>query len=427
MKKILALLLAVVMVMSMAACATSDPANNNGNNSNTTTGTESTGPKEYTIKVWTPAEDQAEGNNWLVKMEEAFAAAHPEYKITWTNESMSEGNAAGTVAGDVTASADVYMFANDQLGTLITAGGLSQLGGSFLEQVKNDNSEFMISTVTHTDNGVYGFPVTNNTWFTYYNTDVFTAEDVKSLDTMLTKGKVSFPFNTGWNAGCFFLATGGTVFGPKGIDAEAGIQFGGENGYKAAKKMVEVCANSNLIAADQTVGGLVSGEVDACFSGSWDASKVKEALGDKMGVAQIPTVTIDGEEYQLKALGGTKCVGVNPNSGATDKTKQKVATQFAAFLASADAQLERYNMRGIIPAAKSLLNNETIQKDPVAVAEINTMANCTVIQSALPEMGNYWTPVQTFGTNCGTGDINMDNYKQAVDKLMEQLNAESLG
>lgn len=423
MKKILALLLAVIMVMSLAACGTSETGTQGGD----TTGAGSTEPKEYAIKVWTPAEDQTEGNNWLVKMEEAFAAAHPEYKITWTNESMSEGDAAGTVAGDVTASADVYMFANDQLGTLITAGGLSQLGGSFLAQVQNDNSEFMISTVTHTDGGVYGFPVTNNTWFTYYNTDVFNAEDVKSLDTMLSKGKVCFPFNVGWNAGAFFLATGGSVFGPNGNDADAGIQYGGENGYKAAAKMIEIANHENMVPGGMDVDRLINGEVGACFSGSWDAAKLIEALGDKLGVAQIPTTTIDGTEYQLKALGGTKCVGVNPNSGATDKSKQKVATEFAAFLASADAQLERYSMRGIIPAAQSLLNNETIKSDAVAVAEINTMANCTVIQSALPEMNNYWNPVETFSKNCVSGDVNMDNYKQAVDKMMEQLNAESLG
>lgn len=421
MKKILALVLAALMVLSMVACAPAEEK------PGTTTGAASTGPKEYAIKVWTPAEDQKEGNNWLVKMEEAFAKLHPEYKISWTNESMSEGDAADTVSGDVTASADVYMFANDQLGTLITAGGLSQLGGSFLEQVKNDNSEFMLSTVTHIDGGVYGFPVTNNTWFTYYNTDVFTAEDVKSLDTMLAKDKVGFPFKTSWNAGCFFLATGGTVFGPKGDNAEAGIQYGGENGYLAAKKMIEVVNHENMVAGDQNVDCLITGKVGACFSGSWDAAKVIEALGDKLGVAQIPTCTIDGKEYQLKALGGTKCVGVNPNSGASDKSKQKVATEFAAFLASADAQLERYNMRGIIPAAKSLLNNETIKKDAVAVAEINTMANCTVIQSALPEMGNYWKPVETFCNQIISGDITMDNYKTAVDKLNEDLNAEGLG
>lgn len=65
---------------------------------------------EYTIRVWTPAEDQAEDNNWLVKMEERFAAAHPEWKINWFNETIPEVDAAGVVAADIAAGADVYMF-----------------------------------------------------------------------------------------------------------------------------------------------------------------------------------------------------------------------------------------------------------------------------------------------------------------------------
>lgn len=419
MKKILALLLAVLMIVGMTACGGGGDTTSTDPSGGVSTDT------TYTLKVWTPAEDQAEGNNWLVKMEDAFKAAHPDYKIEFINESMGEGDASGAVTGDVTASADVYMFACDQLGTLITAGGLSRLGGIYEEQVKNDNSEFNISTVTHTDGAIYAFPVTNNTWFMYYNTDVFTADDVKSLDTMLSKGKVCVPLTVGWNAGCFFLGTGGTVFGEKGIDAAAGIQFGGEAGYAAAKKMIEIVANPNCVAGGMDVGKLQSGEVGAVFSGSWDAAAMRESLGDKLGVAQLPTFDIDGKTYTMKALSGTKCVGVNPNSNSV-AGKQKIATEFAAFLASADAQLERYNMRGVIPAAQSLLNNETIKNDPVAVAEINTMENCAVIQSGLPEMNNYWSPVETFGKNVSTGDINMDNYMDMVDQMVQQLNADGL-
>lgn len=420
MKKIFALLLAVCMVLGLAACGGSDTPE-------TTAATETEAAAEgWTgeIKVWTPAEDQAEGNNWLVKMEEAFEAAHPEYTITWINESMSEADATATVTGDVTASADVYMFANDQLGTLINAGALSQLGGSFLEQVKADNSEFMVTTVTHTDGGVYGFPVTNNTWFLYYNKDVFTEEDVKSLDTMLEKGKVLLPFSNSWNNGSLFLGMGATTFGENGNDAAAGIQLG-DNKYKAAEKMIQLISNPNAVGGDQGVGQLISGEVDASFSGSWDRATVEDALGDKMGVAQLPTFEVDGQSYNMTAMSGAKCVGINPNAGAVEG-KQKVATEFAAFLASADAQLERYNMRGIIPASITLLENETIQADAVAVAEINTMSNCAIIQSALPEMNNWWTPMETFGKGVISGDVNMDNYEEKVDQLQEQLNAAGL-
>ena len=417
MKKIIALLLVLVMALSLVACG-----DNGGAKETTAPAAQVT---ELTIKVWTPAEDQAEGNNWLAKMEENFAAAHPEYVITWVNETQSEGDAAGLINGDVTASADVYMFANDQMGSLITSGGLSQLGGQFLEQVKNDNNDFMVNSVTHSDGGVYAFPVTSNTWFMYYNKDVFTEEDVKSLDTMLTKGKVCIPFNVGWNAGCFFLGTGGTVFGEAGNDATAGIQFGGENGYTAAKKMIELVGNENVIAGGMDDGKLIDGSADAIFSGSWVAASLKAALGDKLGVAMLPKFTVDGNEYQMTALSGSKCVGVNPNSSSV-AGKQVACTLFAAYLASEEAQLARYEMRGVIPAHKGLAENEVIKNDPIAVAEINTITYASVVQSALPEMGNYWTPVETFSKNVVAGDINADNYQEQVDKMMEQLNGSGL-
>lgn len=419
MKKILALVLAALMVLSMAACADT-----------TTPGGDTTteGVKEFTLRVWTPAEDQNADNNWLEKMEKAFEAAHPEYKITWVNESCSEGDAVTNVTTDVTDSADVYMYANDQMGKLITAGGLSRLGGIFEEQVKNDNTEFSINTVTHTDGGIYGFPVTNNVWFTYYDKTVYTEEDVKSLETMIEKGTVVLPVNDGWNAGFVFLGCGGTVFGEKGNDAEAGINFGGENGYKAAKKMIEL---AGLVKAGKAIQGgmdsgkLIEGSADAIFSGSWDYSKLKEALGDNLGIAQLPNFTIDGQSYPMTALGGTKCVGVNPNAGSVPG-KQAVATQFAAFLASKEAQLERYTMRNVIPAHKALQEDAAIKANPVAVAEILTMNNNAVVQSALPEMDKYWTPVATFSQNVYAGDITLDNYTKAVDSLMSQLNEDAL-
>ena len=415
MKKILALVLAAMMVLSMVACAPAEQTKTPGDTT-----------KEFTIKVWTPTEDQAEGNSWLAAMEEKFAAAHPEYKITWENATMSEGDAGNAVIADVTASADVFMFANDQLGKLVQAGGLSKLVGDFETQVKNDNIQFMIDTVTHTDDALYAFPVTNNTWFMYYNTDVFTADDVKSLDTMLTKGKVYLPFATGWTSGCIFLGCGGSIFGESGRDASVGIDFSSaKGGYTAAKKMIELVGNANVVAGGMDISKLKNGEVGAAFSGSWDAATLKETLGDKLGVAMLPTFTADGKEYQMTAMSGSKCVGVNPNSNSVDG-KQLACTEFAAFLASEEAQLARYEMRGVIPAHKNLKNNEKIAADPVAIAEIDTIAKASVIQSALPEMGNYWSPVETIGKNIIAGDVDMSNYQKAVDDMNNLLNSDGL-
>ena len=450
MKKILALLLAVIMVMSMAACGKTDDnkggENNNGGatlpggitlppnvtlppelndlNPDGTLKADNDGAN-ITIKVWTPTEDQAEGNNWVEKIEADFKAKYPGYKnVKFENTTMGEGDAGAAVIADVTAAADVYMFANDQMGKIIKAGGLTKLVGANKQYVLDNNNDFMVSTVTHTDGELYGFPVTNNTWFMYYDKTVFSEEDVKNLDTMLTKGKVYLPFGTGWTAGCIFLGCGGTIFGENGIEVAKGIDFGGEKGYMAGKKMVELVANENVVAGGMDISKMVNREVNATFTGSWERKNMEAAYGENLGVAQLPKFTIEGKEYQMTAMSGSKCVGVNPNAGIGDNgvVKLYISTLFASYMASAEAQLARYEMRGVIPAHKDLVANEKIQKDAVAVAEMNTIANCSKLQSALEEMSNYWGPVETFGGKVVSKDITMDTVEIAVDEMQEALN-----
>ena len=426
MKKILALLLAAIMVLSLAACAgTNNPSTTGGNKPADSKPADSDKDTvtEITLKVWSPAEDQVEGG-WLVKMEEQFAAAHPEYKINWVNEVCNEGEAGTMVSTDPSAAADVYMFANDQLGTLVQAGAISRLGGDFLAQVENDNYEKQINTVRYTDGNIYGFPMTNNTWFMYYNKDVFSEEDVKSLDTMLTKGTVAFNWGTAWYSGAFFFANGGKLFGDDGLDASAGIQFGADNGgFEAALKMTQLAANDNFKDDQNGLGnaGLKDGTIDAYFSGSWDYDGLYEKLGDKLGAVQPPMVEIGGEQKQMMSFAGTKAVGVNPNT-----KNAKAATQFAAYLASVEGQELRYEMRNVIPCAKALAESDEIKNNMVAVAEANTMANASVIQSSIPEMGNYWAPVGNFGGLCSTGAVNADNYKEQVTQMMDTLNKTGL-
>ena len=432
MKKILALLLAVIMVVSLVACgnASNNNANggnnnagnagNSGNSGNNGGGAAPTGP--VTLKVWGPSEDQIDGG-WLLAMEEEFKKANPDLDITFENSVCSEGDAQGLVTADPSAAGDVYMFANDQLGTLINAGALARLGGAALEQVKADNGQVLINSVTHTDGNIYGLPVTNNTWFMYYNKSIFTEEDVKSLDTMLTKGKVAFPWGVGWYGGAFFFAAGGTLF-DDGTNASAGIQFGKANGgEEAALKMVQLGANPNFVddADGLGIAGLKEGTIGAAFSGSWDAAGLRKALGDNLGAVQLPMVEIGGEMKQMMSFAGSKAVGVNPHSA-----NPGVAVKFAQFLASKEAQKARYEMRGVIPAATELANDEVIKADMIAVAEINTMSNTAILQPTISEMSKYWDPMGKFGGMIVAGDITEENYKEQVEQLQAAFNGESL-
>ena len=254
-KKVLALLMAAAMVVTMAGCGDTPATDNQGGGSTPANTNESTpadnqggteGTKDVALTVWAPSEDQNdETGNWLKTMCEQFNEAHPEWNITFTYGVCAEGDAKATVTQDVEAAADVYMFANDNLTDLIASNGIAKLGGSTLEYVQNNMSQALVDSVT-VDGSVYGVPFTTNTWFMYYNKSLLTEDDIKSLETMLEKGKVAFPLSNSWYIASFYVANGCTLFGD-GNDEAAGIDFGGDKAVAVTNYLVDLAANPNFV------------------------------------------------------------------------------------------------------------------------------------------------------------------------------------
>ena len=401
MKKIIALLLACLMIVGMfAGCS---------------------GSKKIELLVWGPAEDIAEGA-WLRQMCEKFDEAHDEWEIEFKFETCGEGDSGTMVTKDPTVAGDIYCLASDQIGSLVAANALSKLGGETAENVKKNNATSIVNSVTYNDS-IYAVPYTNNTWMMFYNKSIFTEEDVKSLDTMLAKGKVSFPVTTGWYFSSFYVANGGELFGANGADAAAGITFGGENGTAVTEYLVNLVNNPNFVndASGAGYDGLANGTVGAMFTGSWDAAKIQKALGENFGVTSLPTITINGEAKQLKSFAGSKGVGVNPNC-----KNPEVAVALANFLGSDEAQLAHYELRNVIPCSVALQANETIKADAVAVAEAATIANTSVVQPLIPEMGNYWGPAETMGNAIYNGEVTLDNAAAETEKFNNSLNNSGL-
>ena len=428
MKKIIALLLACMMVIGMfAGCGskteTNEPAAETTAAAEVAETTAAAEPEAITLKVWAPTEDQATEDSWLNVMLAKFEEAHPEYIITWEPGVCGEGDAASLVGTDPSAAGDVFMFANDQIGTLVEAGALAELGGSYLEYVTGGNfGGTYVNSVTY-NGAVYGFPMTCNTWFMYYNKSVLSEDDVKSLETILEKGTVAFPMTTAWYNGAFFLGNGGTLFGEAGNDEASGIQFGGEAGYAAAAKMVELMANPNFVNDADSKGnsGLKDGSVVAYFDGSWNYAGLYEVLGENLGAAALPTVNIGGTDVSMKSLAGSKAIGVNPNAA-----NPKAAMELAAFLASEEGQLLRFEMRNITPALSSLAENEGVKASICAQAEIAVMNGTSVVQPGLTGMSAFWTEMGTFGANIDNGTVTADNVQEQVDALMTALNGGGL-
>lgn len=380
-KKAIGLTAAVAMLVPLAACGGSS----DGDGKSGASGTE-----DITLSVWAPQEDQAKDTNWLGQVEENFAKDHPEYNITWKNDVVSEGDASKQVSTDPSAAADVYMFASDQLGVLMDAKAIGQLGTDAEKQVKEQNGDLEVDSVTGTDGKLYGVPYTDNTWFMYYNKSKITEDEAKDFDTILSKAKVTFPLQNSWYINGFY--DGLSLFGEKGNDADAGMVFP-KDGADITSYLVDVVANPNFSNDDGASGlaAIKDGSADVLFSGTWSAADVKKALGDNYAATQLP----------------------------------KAAAQFAAYLGSTEAQKLHYEMRAIPPTDKSLSDLTT--DDIAAKAQADTMANTALLQSGLSGMNDWWTPAETFGKALINKEITKDNavakyqdwVKQAGGKIAE--------
>lgn len=422
-KKALSLFLVTAMAVSMVGCGSKD-ADKNTEKKDTeaaaTTEKEAAAEEEAwegDLTVWSPQEDQ--DTNWLQDQCEAFAAEHPNWKINFNYGVCPEGEAKDNVTKDVEAAADVYMLANDNIPDLVSAGALSELGGDYLGYVTSTNSDSILASVTYNDS-VVAFPFTPNTWFMYYDKSVFSEDDVKNFDTMLEKAgeagkKVSFKLTDSWYIESFYVANGCSLFGD-GTDTDAGIDFSGDKATAVTEYLVDLAANPNfLVDADGSGLAGLGDSVAALFSGTWDAEAVKEKLGDNMGVAALPTVTIDGKEGQMKSFIGSKAIGVNPNA-----ENQQVAMSLAAYLAGEKAQTAHYEMRNLLPSNINI----SLADDPIATAVTNVMTDTSIMQPLCKEMSNYWSPAENMGKNIQSGEVTKANAAEKTEEMNTTMNTD---
>ena len=324
--------------------------------------------EHITLVVWASQEDQANTDSWLQTMEAAFEQQHPEYSITWKNQNVASADAAGIAKQDPTVAADVYTFASDQLGTLLDAGAVGQVSDPTMKQLAKQ-----------------------------------------------TKGKVSFPLTNSWYLPAFYIGAGGTLFGKDGTDAKSGVQFGGAIGAAVTDYLVDLRNNPNFVNDKNGSGlaGLKSGKVDVVFTGNWDAATVRENLGDDWGVAKLPSFTLNGKQVQMKAFAGSTIYGWNPY------TKHPVAAdQFAAFLSGTESQRKHYKMRSVIPSDSELASDPAIEKDAVAQAQMDTIAETSVVQPSIAEMNNFWVPCENFGNSIYNKEVTHANSAKLTEQWM---------
>ena len=399
---------AVALALSAMGCALA--ACRRGDGGGNTDGTDPQGGKEtVTLTVWGAQEDQ----QMLKEMCDAYAKENSDKTYKFNFGVLGEGNSSDKILNDVEAGPDVFSFPSDRLNTFYAAGALARIGGDIETTVKTQNAEGAVDAATVTVNGedhLYAFPVTgDNCYFVYYDKSVYeNPEDLRSLDRMLDVAeaagkKVHFKINDdGWYLASFFFADEDlkydVTYNDRMVEEKVTINFDSADGLEVMKSLRHYINRKGLVAQtddSKMIAALTpdkSGkrEAAAVISGTWNASTVKELLGDDMGVCILPTVKIGGEDMRLSGFMGYKLMGVNGYS-----QNKGEATKLAAYLTNEQNQLKRFKDRGFAPTNKKAAAATEVVSDPV-ISVVLEQAAYNRSQKNVPS--TFWTPMASLVT-----------------------------
>ena len=241
MKKLLALALVGVMSLSLlTGCGDNGSSNDD----------QPAGPVDVTLKVWVPQNQIETGT--IEQQQKAFAEANKDkWNITWETEVMGEDVCKENLLRDVEAAADVFFYASDQVAEMVKAGAIAKLGGDAANMVKAEIPTSVAQTVT-VDGSLYGIPFTHNTYFMFYDKTLMTEDDVKTIESIVSKDTASDVYNFyfesggGWKLGAWYYGAGCSVYGANGDDLAAGFNWNNETGIAVTNYLIDLIANPDV-------------------------------------------------------------------------------------------------------------------------------------------------------------------------------------
>jgi len=430
MKKLLAMTLALAMTLSLAACGGKPSGTASGSQAPSTGGQPS--GETIALRVWGAEEDQAV----LQELVEAFKQTYPDQTFDIQIGVESESKAKDDILTDVTAAADVYAFACDQLADLVAANALLPIDDNMdavlqnyakktVADVKAANTEASIGVAT-LDGQLYAFPFSADGYFMFYDPDVVSAEQVKNWDTLLDAAqaggkKVGMTLASGWYLASFYYGAGFTT----GLNADGtttmdwnGTSPSGVTGVQVTQAALDIAAHPAFMAVTDgdSSNQIKSGSLCAVVSGCWDSQVAQEVFGDDYESCVLPAYQAGGQTIQTGAVASYKLMGVNPHSQNTGW-----AMLLAEFLSNEASQVTRYKARKLPPC------NIAAASDPAVASDKGVTG--LAAQSAYAQLqfagGKYWDPVKSFGEQIAQGTIKHDDasVQAALDSLVAGVTA----
>ena len=404
------LALALTPAMLLGSCGggsnTTESKNAEGGDTNSSadaggtsaSSTDTSGAEE--IKIWC-SETEGVATSFQTIAENWAKENNLNYKFTVTG--ITEGNQATQMLNDVEAGADIYCFAQDQFARLVQGNALSELGPTASAWVKNNNDDGAVRAAMSGDK-VYAYPLTaDNGYFMYYDKSVIDESHIGSLEDIIADceaAKMNFSFKlagSGWYAASFFMSydEDGNQLCHSNWTTDNEGNFTGvddnwfsDNGVIAAKGMQKLVKSDYWNDAEAVTEFSAGTPSAVVVSGTWDSKKAEEALGDNLGVAELPSFTVDGKSYHLGSFSGYKLLGVKPQ---TDAKKASNLNKLAQVLTGYDAEMERLNSFGWGPSNKEAQESDTFKNN----APLSVLTKQNAYATAQGQIHGSWWSIST--------------------------------
>lgn len=439
-KKLLASLLTVSMVAAMltgcgnAAVAEETPAETTETTEEAEAPAEDTAAAETTdasdavanliaattdtvsLKVWASEEDQALTTELLEKFKETY----PDVTFDIQLGSESESTAKDTILADVEASADVFAFADDQINEMVAAGALQEVSATYTYDVANANAAGSVEAAT-VDGKLYAYPMTaDNGYFMFYDSSVFTEDDVQSLDAMIEAAKkankkIAMNVSDAWYVYSFFQGAGlDLTLNDDGLTNTCTWNQAG--GTDVAQAILDLFKTGVFVDMDDPTQAtaIAEGTICAAVNGTWRAADAAAAWGENYAAAKLPTYTVAGKQVQMASFSGCKLIGVNPHSKNVGWSML-----LAEYLTSEDTQVTRFKQRGLGPSNINASESDEVKADPA----ISALAAQAAYATPQRVGGNYWTPAETLGSILAQGNPDGTDLQKLLDNAVEGIDA----
>lgn len=369
-----------------------------------------------TLTVWASEEDQ----DLTTQLIEDFKAAYPDVTFDITLGAESESTAKDTILTDVEAAADVFAFADDQINELVQAGALQEVVTSYTYDVATENAAGAVEAAS-IDGKLYAYPMTaDNGYFMFYDSSVFTEDDVQSLEKMIEVAdaagkKIAMDISNGWYIYSFFQGAGyDLTLNDDGVTNTCTWNAAGAT--DVAQAIIDLTASGVLVdmGDEDMATQIAEGTIVACVNGTWRAETAAEAWGDNYAATKLPTFQVAGKDCQMSSYSGYKLVGVNPHSANVGWSML-----LAEYLTNEASQTARFEARGLGPANLAAASSDAVQANPA----ISALAAQAAYATPQRVGGNFWSPAETLGQILASGNPDGTDLQTLLDTTVEGITA----